>query len=541
MAVGSIVARILTQYSDKGSKAATKDITKLGKSFDKFSRRSAKAFGVAAAASAAFAIKIGTDAVQAAIADQKSQALLATSLRNTVGATDSAIAGTETYITAMQKQFSVVDDDLRPAMARLAAATGSVSAAQSLLDTALNVSASSGADLATSVGAIIKATSGQFKALKSLVPALSNATIKSKDVAKAFEEVNAATAGAAATRANTLEYRLAGLKIAFGEILETLGYALLPVMERFATTISTKILPQLEYFIAANKERLAASFQVAADFAVKFLEVLIKFGDWVANNTTTVKVLAGIIAGMFVVNGLATFIAAIGTISAALVALRALAASTGIALAFASGGTSAIAGAAAAVGITAAIYGANKAGYYGGGGDNGNATSNYKPTTNGYLGSMPVGSAVATSNPVLASVISGPGSDLQKFLASLGKTMNTTAKASKALLTEKQKELNLKLKELGIVTTDQQDAITQMAIIRNAERQKRLSGSSTIALGGSGSLAYNKGSVVNVYNAGSVVTDQQIAQQVTDGQQTLARRNGGRVDSFGGRPARSIL
>jgi hypothetical protein len=109
------------------------------------------------------------------------------------------------------------------------------------------------------------------------------------------------------------------------------------------------------------------------------------------------------------------------------------------------------------------------------------------------------------------------------------------------LLTEKQKELNLKLKELGIVTTQQQEEITQMAIIKNAERQKRLSGSSTIALGGSGSLAYNKGSVVNVYNAGSVVTEQQVAQQVTDGQEILARRNGGRTDLFGGRPARAIL
>ena len=52
MAVGAVVARILTQYSDKGSKAATKDINKLGKSFDKFAKKSAKAFGVAALAAA---------------------------------------------------------------------------------------------------------------------------------------------------------------------------------------------------------------------------------------------------------------------------------------------------------------------------------------------------------------------------------------------------------------------------------------------------------------------------------------------------------
>jgi hypothetical protein len=268
MAVGAVVARILTQYSDKGSKAAQKDINKLGKNIDGFAKKATRAFGLAALASAAFAAKIGKDAVQAAIADQKSQALLANTLRNTTGATKEAISGVEGYITSLQKQFNVVDDDLRPAMARLVGATGSITAAQTLMQTALDVSAKSGADLESSVGAIIKATSGQFKALKNLVPELSLATIKSKNVAKAFEEVNKASAGSAATRANTLEYRLIGLNIAYGEILETLGYALLPVIEKFANKITKDVLPAIEKWVALNKDKLAASFQTAADFAM---------------------------------------------------------------------------------------------------------------------------------------------------------------------------------------------------------------------------------------------------------------------------------
>jgi hypothetical protein len=531
MAVGSIVARILTQYSDKGSKAATKDINKLGKSFDRFSKKSAKAFGLAAAAAAGLAIKIGKDAVQAAMADQKSQMLLANSLRNTTGATNDAIAGVESYITGLQKQFSVVDDDLRPAMARLTAATGSITAAQNLMDTALNVSAASGADLATSVGAIIKATSGQFKALKTLVPSLSNATIKSKDFGKALEEVNKATSGAAATRAGTLEYRLAGLRIAFGEILETLGYALLPIMERFAATISTKILPQIEYWIATNKERLAASFQVATDFAIKFLAVAVAFGEWVANNMGTVKTLAAIIAGMFVINGIAAFITSLATITAALVALRTLATTTGIAMAFATGGTSAIAGAVGAAAVVAAVGVSYAANQYGSSLRQAESTP-YKPVTNGYLGSMPVGSAVATTNPVLASNISGPNSDLQKFLASLGKTMNKTATASKALLTEEQKRLNLKLKELGIVTTDQQEAITQMAILKNAQRQKAIAKSATIGAGSSGALGSPYGGNVSVYVAGSVSTEQDLITAINDGQQRTTRRSFGNGGKF---------
>lgn len=525
MAVGSIVARILTQYSDKGSKAASKDINKLGKSFDKFARRSAKAFGVAAAAAAALAFKIGTDAVQAAIADQKSQALLANSLRNTVGATDQAIAGTEAYITALQKQFSVVDDDLRPAMAALTAATGSVTSAQSLMQTALDVSANSGADLGTAVKAIIAGTRGQFRALAKLVPGLDATTLATKDYGKILDKVSKLTAGAAATRAETLEYRLAGLKIAFGEILETLGYALLPVLQTFATTLSTKILPQIEYWIAANKDRLAASFQVATEFAIKFLGIAFAFGEWVSNNMGTVKTLAAIIAGMFVINGLAVFITSLATISTALVAMRTLATTTAVALAFATGGTSAIAGAVGAAAVLAAVgvsYAANKYG------DSlRQAESTPRPTMGGYPSSALGGSFPVKPTPV----ISGPNSDLQKFLGSLGTTMTKTAKASKILLTEEQKRLNLKLKELGIVTTEQQEAITQMAILKNAQRQKAIAKSATIGIGSSGAIGSQQGGTVVVNVAGSVSTEQDLITAINDGQQRTTRRsfgNGGR-------------
>ena len=60
MAIGAVTARIITQYSDKGSKAAARDINKLGKNFDKFAGKVGKAFGLAAAASAAATTSTGS-------------------------------------------------------------------------------------------------------------------------------------------------------------------------------------------------------------------------------------------------------------------------------------------------------------------------------------------------------------------------------------------------------------------------------------------------------------------------------------------------
>ena len=50
MAVGAVVARILTQYSDKGSKQAQKDIYKLQKKIDAFGKKALRNFAVAGAA-----------------------------------------------------------------------------------------------------------------------------------------------------------------------------------------------------------------------------------------------------------------------------------------------------------------------------------------------------------------------------------------------------------------------------------------------------------------------------------------------------------
>jgi hypothetical protein len=514
MAVGAVVARILTQYSDKGSKAAQKDISKLGKNIDGFAKKSTRAFGLAAAASAAFALKIGKDAVQAAIADQKSQAMLANSLRNTVGATDAAIAGTETYITAMQKQFSVVDDELRPAMAALTAATGSVTAAQSLMQTALDVSANRGVDLATSVNAIIAGTRGQYRALAKLVPGLDSATLATKDYGKILDTVSKLTAGSASKRAQTLEYRLMGLKIAFGEILETLGYALLPVMEKFATTISTKVLPRIEAFVALNKDKLAASFQIAADFAVKLLTVAISFGDWISNNMGLVKTMAALIAGMFAVGRASAFIIMLGQVTAAMALLRTTAVGAAVASAFATGGASTAVGAAAVAGILAAVGVAAMApsGTSSGGGKSTAGTGNPLPKITS--GGAARGKAPKLGFPnnfgAAAPSIVVPGVDktLEEFLKALNKNTTATNKNTKSVM----------------------DIATENAMKELAARQKALSGSSSIAIGGGGKIYSTRNAAgkidVNVYAGNVVGSADALIEAVETGLATANRRNG---------------
>lgn len=499
MAVGAVVARILTQYSDKGSKAATKDINKLGKSFDAFAKKSAKAFGIAALAAAAFAVKIGKDAVQAAMEDQKSQALLANSLRNTVGATDDAIAGVERHITALQKQFSVADDELRPAFGRLTAAFNSTTAAQEAMQIALNVSAFASVDLATASDAIIKASQGQYKAITKLVPGIGAATLATKDFGQITDKVSKLTGGAAATRAGTLEGKMNGLKIAFGEVMETLGYALLPVMEKFVTLVTSQLLPKIEAFVALNKDKLAASFQLAAEMAFKLLTVAIAFSDWCANNMGIVKGMAALIAGMFVVGRIAAFIKAIQGIIAVMAVLRTTSIGAAIATAFATSGVSIALGAAALATAGLGIYTLNGMVGENAGGGGGTGRKGISPRGNANNRDFSV-------DPYTPPVVKG----LEDFTTGLNKS-------TKALKTAQT----------------MQDKINAEAVRQNLARQKSLSGSTALAVGQGGKLYMpNSGVNVVVNNAGSVVSNEDLVTSIVNGIERTTRRSFGTVGAF---------
>lgn len=348
MATGAIVARILTQYSDKGSKQAQKDIKKLGADFDKFAKRSFKAFGLAAAASAAFAAKIGTDAVKAAIEDQKSQVILANSLRNTVGATDEAIKSTEDFISKQQLLVGVSDTELRQSLITLTGATRNLSEAQSLQNIALDVAASGYGNVESVSKALAKAYAGNLGALGKLIPGIDKSIIKSKDFNKAIGFLSQTMGGAAAAAADTLEVRLRILKLSYDEILESLGYALLPVVQEFAGYLLSDVLPRVQAWVDLNKDELAKGLKDASGFVKTLLERSMQFGQWVTDNTGKVKVLAGIIATMFVADKAAGFVLALKAITSAMAALRATAVGTAIATAFATGGLS-LAGATTAL------------------------------------------------------------------------------------------------------------------------------------------------------------------------------------------------
>ena len=223
-------------------------------SFKTMAIAGAAAFG----AVAAFAGK----AVQAAMEDEKSQALLAKQLQTTFGASDQLIDSTERLIATQQLLTGESDTNLRAALGNLTRATGDYTKATGLLITAQNISAATGKDLEAVSISLGKASMGNFTALKKLGVPLDENVIKSKDFSKVLGVLNATFAGASATAADTFGGRLKIIRGQFGEIVETIGAALLPYLDKFAKFLVDKVAPAVQRVTSViGEDGLIAGFQ----------------------------------------------------------------------------------------------------------------------------------------------------------------------------------------------------------------------------------------------------------------------------------------
>jgi hypothetical protein len=234
-----------TKNLDKG----TKDVDTFGDKLTKFGGIATKAFAVAAAAAGAYAIKIGVEGVKAAIEDEAAQAKLATTLKNATGATDAQIASTEKYITTLAIQTAKSDGELRPALERLALSTNNVGEAQNLLEVSTRVSVNSGIDLQTVANAIAKAQDGQTLSLGRLGIGFSAAELKGMSFADILTKINTIYPDLG-SNADTLAFKMEQMRIGFDEAKETIGFALLPIMENLIEFINTQALPAFNAFIA---------------------------------------------------------------------------------------------------------------------------------------------------------------------------------------------------------------------------------------------------------------------------------------------------
>ena len=220
---------IISSLNTKGFDAAKKEFQSLQGFGAKSGFLLQKAMLPAAGAVTALAGGLAL-AAKAAIADEQSTKLLETQLRATLGPNQALADSVADFVDQTQLATGVADDELRPALAGLVRFTGDAAKAQELLTLSIDASKATGKDLVAVSTAIGKAYDGNFTALKKLGVPLDENIIKTKDFEAAQRALTAQFGGAAAANANTFAGRIQILKVRFDEVVEAIGYKVLPAL-----------------------------------------------------------------------------------------------------------------------------------------------------------------------------------------------------------------------------------------------------------------------------------------------------------------------
>ena len=230
---------IISEFDGKGIDKALKQFKQLETVGEKAQFAIKKAAVPAAAALGAVTAALGA-AVAAAAEDEAQSAQLALTLNNVTNATDAQVKATEDMISAMSRATGPADSELRPALAVLVTGTKDIATATDALTLAQDIAIGSNKSLAEVSEALAKAYGGNMKGLQALSPEIKAMIKDGASLDDVMNVLGGTFGGAAATAANTAAGRFKILKNSLDETTESIGAALLPIVQ--------KVLPYLQKF-----------------------------------------------------------------------------------------------------------------------------------------------------------------------------------------------------------------------------------------------------------------------------------------------------
>src|SRR3990170_790730 len=227
------VVRVATQVT--GTAKASSDLDRLRDKFERLQKQGAKGFaigvgaGVTTKALGLLGQAIGGvtdvlgDAVNAAVEEESSVALLGAALQANIKDWDGNTAAIEKVLTArMALGFS--DDQQRESLRLLVAVTHDATKALAIQRIAMDLARFKGIDLAEASDALTKVEAGSYRILKSLGIALKEGATQTE----ALAAVQAVAAGQAEKYAKVNEGKLLVSQVKFNESMEKFGQAIAP-------------------------------------------------------------------------------------------------------------------------------------------------------------------------------------------------------------------------------------------------------------------------------------------------------------------------
>jgi hypothetical protein len=171
------------------------------------------------------------------------------------GAGKAQTAQIEDQISAMSRASGIADTEYRKSLEALVRGTKDVDLAMKDMNLVMDISTALQTDSSTVADALAKAYQGNFKALRSLTPEMATMIKEGASLNEIMDVLGGTFGGATAKSAETAAGKMKILKNSIGETKESIGAALLPVLQA--------VLPVLNKFAAWAQDNPKAFLFIA--------------------------------------------------------------------------------------------------------------------------------------------------------------------------------------------------------------------------------------------------------------------------------------
>jgi len=213
----SVIVKLLSKFDDSGIKKAQHGFGGLKKVLG----------GIGLGLGLKAVADVLVESAKAASADAKSVKLMNMQLTKNAGASKESLKQNDKFIESLSLQTGILDDNLRPSLAKFGNVTKNVRQAQKLLKLSLDVTAGSGKSQTKVANALAKAYAGNTKSLIGMFPELKNSKNALADLTKEFSGAALANADPFMRFNNSMDI-----------LKEKLGKLVLPLITDFVDNIS---------------------------------------------------------------------------------------------------------------------------------------------------------------------------------------------------------------------------------------------------------------------------------------------------------------
>jgi hypothetical protein len=205
--------------ADKSTDKLTKNVKKL-----------AGAFGLAFSTRAI--VNFSKQSIKAFAEDDAAITLLRVNLKNLGLAYQNTNA--ENFIGKLEQQSGILDDELRPAYAKLSKVTVSTTKTQELMALAVDLARANGLEFSAVINTLSRAYVGNYKGLKQLNTGLTDAELKTKDFAEIQAILIKQSQGAGKAYIDTFAGSIDKLAVASANAKEIIGEGLIDLFADMA-------------------------------------------------------------------------------------------------------------------------------------------------------------------------------------------------------------------------------------------------------------------------------------------------------------------